>query len=95
MHGKSSRIQVIEPSPLFDGLSPSFLAGRYHSLYAKPSTFPDELIVTAKSESDDIIMAVSHRTLPIHAVQFHPETILSLPQQAGIRIIHNLIRMLK
>jgi len=40
-------------------------------------------------------MAVSHKTLPVHAVQFHPETILSLPGQAGLRIITNLMSMVK
>ena len=91
MHGKASKILVKqEDTGLFSGLGTQFTAGRYHSLYARVSTFPKELTVTAVSE-DGVIMAVSHKTKPIHAVQFHPETILSLPQQAGIRIIQNLM----
>lgn len=92
MHGKVSKILIENRSPLFNGFSPSFVAGRYHSLYANESDFPDSLLVTARSE-DGVIMAISHKTLPVHAVQFHPETILSLPQQAGLRIINNLMDM--
>ncbi|HHM0577249.1 TPA: hypothetical protein ACRDUO_003451, partial [Legionella pneumophila] len=44
---------------------------------------------------DDVIMAVSHEHLPVHAVQFHPETILSLSDQVGLRIITNLMNMVK
>ena len=95
MHGKASQILVKqEGTGLFAGLGAQFTAGRYHSLYARASTFPKELSVTAVSE-DGVIMAVSHKTKPIHAVQFHPETILSLPQQAGIRIIQNLMASIK
>lgn len=93
MHGKASKIIVKKESGLFEGLGTSFTAGRYHSLHARQSTFPNVLTVTAKSE-DGIIMAVSHQQLPIHAVQFHPETILSLHQQAGQRIIANLMKMI-
>lgn len=93
MHGKPSNIQVLEAMPLFEGLDKNFVAGRYHSLYAQKDTFPDVLKVTAKSE-DDVIMAVSHRTRPIHAVQFHPETILSLPKKAGLMIVVNVIKNL-
>jgi len=93
MHGKASTIEVKVEDGLFKGLGSSFTAGRYHSLYARLNQVPEELVVTAMSQ-DGIVMAVSHRTLPIHAVQFHPETILSLPKQAGLRIISNLMGML-
>lgn len=93
MHGKPSTIHVLDPMPLFEGLDQTFTAGRYHSLYAQNETFPEVLKVTAKSD-DDVIMAVSHRSKPIHAVQFHPETILSLPKQAGLIIMINLIKNL-
>lgn len=92
MHGKASNIDVLVDTGLFAGFDKSFIAGRYHSLYAKTEKVPDVLEVTAMSQ-DGVIMAVSHRTLPIHAVQFHPETILSLPNQAGLRIISNLMKM--
>jgi anthranilate synthase len=94
MHGKSSTIQVLNNTGLFKDFEQSFVAGRYHSLYARREQMPDVLDVTAVSE-DGVVMAVSHRTLPIYAVQFHPETILSLPKQAGLRIIINLMEMIK
>ncbi|GGI75571.1 anthranilate synthase component I [Legionella impletisoli] len=94
MHGKPSVIEVFKEENLFAGLGKRFTAGRYHSLYAKKENFPSELDVTAESE-DGVIMAIAHKTRPIYAVQFHPETILSLPNQAGLRIICNLMRMIK
>lgn len=92
MHGKPSVIEVVSNKDIFAGFEKSFVAGRYHSLYARQETMPDVLEVTARSE-DGVIMAISHRTLPIYAVQFHPETILSLPNQAGIRIITNMVNL--
>ena len=93
MHGKSSMIQVMTSSDLFAELGKTFIAGRYHSLYARFNAMPKELIVTALSD-DGVVMAVSHEKLPIHAVQFHPETILSLVNQAGLKIITNLMGMI-
>lgn len=92
VHGKPSEIRVINSAPLFTGLGECFTAGRYHSLYARLSAMPGKLRVTAMSD-DGIVMAVSHNDLPIHAVQFHPETILSLVNQAGLKIITNLMGM--
>ena len=92
MHGKSSMMKVLDSKGLFAGLGETFKAGRYHSLYARQKTIPQELSITAMSE-DGVVMAISHHDLPIHAVQFHPETILSLPNEAGIKIITNLMRM--
>lgn len=93
MHGKPSIIQVLDTQGLFKGLEPTFRAGRYHSLYANLKALPKELAVTAMSD-DGIVMAVSHVNLPIHAVQFHPETILTLNQGAGIKIISNLMELI-
>lgn len=93
MHGKPSIINVVGEPDLFSGLGKSFKAGRYHSLYARLNTVPKELNITAMSD-DGVVMAVSHQQLPIHAVQFHPETILSLVNQAGLKIITNLMRMI-
>ncbi len=92
MHGKRSTIKVLNSAPLFSGLGEKFEAGRYHSLYARSQTLPDELIVTAMSD-DGIIMGIAHKKLLIQAVQFHPETILSLANQAGLKIIINLMEM--
>ena len=93
MHGKASQIDIVNDNPLFKGLDTSFTAGRYHSLYARREKMPDVLEVTALSQ-DGVVMAIAHRTLPIQAVQFHPETILSLPKKAGLRIINNLMQMI-
>lgn len=92
MHGKPSIIKVVDNPELFSGLGESFKAGRYHSLYARLNAMPKELRVTAMSD-DGVVMAISHQQLPIHAVQFHPETILSLVNQAGLKIINNLMGM--
>lgn len=90
-HGKLSLIRVTTPdSILFKDLPPSFEVGRYHSLFALPNCLPDQLKVTAVSE-DGVIMAVEHKTLPIAAVQFHPESIMTLAEGVGLRIIKNII----
>ena len=91
-HGKSSRIFVTDPcSVLFKGLPQSFAVGRYHSLYAIAQKLPVELKVTAISK-DDVIMAIEHETLPIAAVQFHPESIMTLTGEVGLAIIRNVVR---
>lgn len=90
-HGKSSRIFVTQAkSVLFKGLPRSFTVGRYHSLFAQPDKLPKELKVTALSE-DDVIMAVEHESLPIAAVQFHPESIMSLTGNVGLAVIKNVV----
>ncbi|CDZ79057.1 Anthranilate synthase component 1 [Legionella massiliensis] len=93
MHGKASEIQIKKEAGIFADLGSKITAGRYHSLYARLAAVPDELEVTALSQ-DGIVMAIAHKSLPVYAVQFHPETILSLPNQAGIKIISNLMGML-
>ncbi|KTD19310.1 anthranilate synthase (glutamine amidotransferase) component I [Legionella lansingensis] len=93
MHGKASQIKITNGDDLLSGLGDSFMAGRYHSLYARLEDMPKELAVTAMTD-DGIVMAISHKTLPIYAVQFHPETILSMPNQAGFKIINNLMGMI-
>ncbi len=94
MHGKPSLVSILHSDGIFANLGDTIKVGRYHSLYARLSAVPEELQVTAMSD-DGIVMAVSHRHLPIHAVQFHPETILSLTDQAGLKIITNLMNMVK
>ncbi|MCH7814957.1 MAG: anthranilate synthase component I [Proteobacteria bacterium] len=88
MHGKSSQIKH-SGSALFAGIAEDFTAGRYHSLIAK--TVPDCLRVTATT-ADGCVMAVEHATLPIQAVQFHPESIMSLENQTGHRLILNVVK---
>ena len=92
MHGKPSAIHV-EPSPLFEGLASPFRAARYHSLFARPQVLPECLQATAHTD-DGVIMAVQHRELPVAAVQFHPESILTLEGDAGLRLLDNAMRWL-
>ena len=90
MHGKPSMINV-RGGRLFDGLPERFEGGRYHSLYADRGTFPDALRVTAESD-EGIVMAVEHPELPVAAVQFHPESILTLEGGAGFTVVANVMR---
>ena len=90
-HGKSSRIFVTDPdSVTFKDLPKSFAVGRYHSLFALQEHLPAELKVTAISD-DNVIMGIEHRTLPIAAVQFHPESIMTLSGEVGLAIIKNVM----
>ena len=75
MHGKTSQIHH-EGTGVFTGLPDPFTATRYHSLVIDPTTVPEVLEVTATT-ADGVIMGVAHRSLNIHGVQFHPESILS------------------
>ena len=89
MHGKSSLI-TNSRAGVFAGFPETFTAGRYHSLYTVEASFPQELTVTARSD-DGIIMAAAHRRLPMAAVQFHPESILTLGDRLGHRLINNVV----
>jgi len=90
VHGKPSRIKITEPGIVFDGLEDDVAIGRYHSLYANLDDLPDCLEITASTE-DGVPMALRHRDLPIAAVQFHPESVMSLGQEAGMRMILNVV----
>ena len=92
MHGKPSVIRHRNLG-VFQGLPEEFRVGRYHSLYAIPEKLPSCLEVTAQSE-DGIIMGVRHRDLPLEAVQFHPESILTLDGNCGLRLMENVIHRL-
>ena len=74
-HGKSSRV-IHDGAGLFAGLPNPLEAGRYHSLAVREEGLPAELTVTARSE-DGVVMALSHRSLPVFGVQFHPESVLT------------------
>jgi anthranilate synthase len=89
MHGKGSLV-MHEGKGVFQNIPSPFRVGRYHSLYAQRETFPACLEITAESE-DGIIMGVRHRSLPIEAVQFHPESILTLERDCGLRLMENMI----
>src|SRR5262249_20713812 len=92
MHGKPSKIRV-RGGRLFEGLPEEFVAGRYHSLFAIRDTLPPELMVTAESD-DGVVMAIEHATLPRAAVQFHPESILTLEGELGLRLLRNVVAKL-
>jgi anthranilate synthase len=90
MHGKPSRIRVTQPGVIFSGLPREVTVGRYHSIFADPARLPDDFLVTAETE-DGVVMAFEHRKEPVAAVQFHPESIMSLGQNAGMRMIENVV----
>lgn len=92
MHGKGSLV-MHHGHGVFHRLPSPFRVGRYHSLYANRDALPDCLEVTAESE-DGIIMGIRHRTLPIEAVQFHPESILTLERDCGLLLMENMIENL-
>jgi anthranilate synthase/aminodeoxychorismate synthase-like glutamine amidotransferase len=73
MHGKVSQIKHKGES-VFRGLPSPFTATRYHSLIVDKNSFPKDLAITAETD-DGIIMGLRHTSLPIHGVQFHPESI--------------------
>jgi anthranilate synthase len=90
MHGKPSRIRVSKPGVIFSGLPKEVTVGRYHSIFADPVRLPDDFLVTAETE-DGVIMAFEHKKEPVAAVQFHPESIMTLGQNAGMRMIENVV----
>jgi anthranilate synthase len=92
MHGKPSMVRH-RGLGIFADLPEEFRVGRYHSLYAIPEKLPACLEVTAESD-DGIIMGVRHRDLPMEAVQFHPESILTLDGDCGLRLMENVVKML-
>src|SRR5579863_1313836 len=91
MHGKPSWI-THRGKGVFEGLPERFQVGRYHSLFARRETFQACLEVTAESE-DGVIMGVRHKELPVEAVQFHPESILTLEGDCGLRMIENVVKL--
>jgi anthranilate synthase len=91
MHGKPSWI-THRGTGVFEGLPVRFQVGRYHSLFARRESLPPCLEVTAESE-DGVIMGLRHKQLPVEAVQFHPESILTLEGDCGIRMMENVVRL--
>ncbi len=92
-HGKTWMV-AHDGDGLFKGLPLPLQVGAYHSLTARMSSFPHgELVVTAMNETG-LVMAIRHRRLPIAAVQFHPESILSSTNGTGHILIDNVMREL-
>ena len=90
MHGKPSRIHVREQGIVFSGLEKEITIGRYHSIHADPAKLPNAFTVTAET-SDGVVMGIEHVEEPVAAVQFHPESIMSLGGEAGMRMIENVV----
>ena len=88
VHGRVSEIEHDSKS-IYSGLKSPLEATRYHSLAVPDETLPDDLVITARSIDDDMIMGVRHKRYPIEGVQFHPESILT---GDGDRLIDNFIR---
>ncbi|WP_188263255.1 anthranilate synthase [Azospirillum tabaci] len=89
VHGKATEVRVLGGA-LFAGLPERMMVGRYHSLVARRDRLPADLTVTAET-ADGLVMAVEHRRLPLAAVQFHPESILSLDGGAGLALLGNVM----
>ena len=90
-HGRPARVQV-RGGTLMRGLPNEITIGRYHSLFVERDSVPDVLEVTAATE-DGVPMAIEHRTLPVGGVQFHPESLMSLGDEVGLRIVENAFRL--
>ncbi len=85
-HGKTSPVRH-DGRGVFAGIPDPTVATRYHSLMVDPSTLPPALEVSARSD-DGVVMALRHRTLPLEAVQFHPESVLSAD---GVAMLRNFV----
>jgi len=92
MHGKPSLVRVLG-GRLLAALPREFTVGRYHSLHARRSNLPPALSVTAETE-DRVIMAIEHACLPITAVQFHPESVMTLKDEIGMPVISAVLSSL-
>jgi anthranilate synthase/aminodeoxychorismate synthase-like glutamine amidotransferase len=88
MHGKTSMIHH-DGKGVFKGLSQPFEATRYHSLIVKRDTLPDELLITAETAEKEI-MGLRHKEYPLHGVQFHPESILTVE---GKNLLKNFLEL--
>jgi para-aminobenzoate synthetase component 2 len=89
VHGEASQV-TNDGLGLFDGLPSRFDAARYHSLCVDPGTLPAELVVTARSEVDGVVMGLRHTSRRMEGVQFHPESVLT-PE--GPHLLANFLRL--
>jgi anthranilate synthase component 2 len=91
MHAKVSAIDH-DAEGLFAGLPSPFAATRYHSLVVSEDGLPDALAVTARAAADGSVQGLRHRHLPIHGVQFHPESVAS---EHGHRLLANFLELVR
>ncbi len=89
MHGKLSQV-THQGKGVFAGLSSPLTATRYHSLTIEPESFPHDVLEVTATADDGVIMGLQHKTLPIHGVQFHPESIAS---EHGHSLLHNFLKL--
>ncbi|GAA3151169.1 anthranilate synthase [Streptomyces rameus] len=90
-HGKPSTVSVLgDGGTVLAGLPERITVGRYHSLYADRASLPADLRVTAET-ADGVVMAVEHRTRPLAAVQFHPESLMTQFDDHGLAVIRNVV----
>jgi len=94
VHGKPSRIRIVEAGSVFAGLPQEVTVGRYHSLYADRAHLPTGFIITAETQ-DGVIMGIEHKSERVAAVQFHPESIMSLGGDMGQKMIDNVVMRLR
>jgi anthranilate synthase/aminodeoxychorismate synthase-like glutamine amidotransferase len=89
MHGKTSSVDH-DGRGVFAGITASFQASRYHSLVVDGDDWPADLEVSAHAREDGAVMGLRHRSLPVHGVQFHPESILT---HEGRKILRNFLEL--
>lgn len=90
MHGKTSQIEVLEDTKIFETLPKEFTQTRYHSLIIEKENLPEEIIITSKSIDDQEIMSLEIKNKNIFGVQFHPESIMS---EHGHKILDNFLKI--
>lgn len=90
MHGKTSKMKVVDKCAIFKDLPDEFIATRYHSLIVDKSSLPKSVEATAYSEDDNEIMALKIKDRDIYGVQFHPESIMS---EYGHEMIDNFLKL--
>lgn len=90
MHGKTSKVKVVQDTVLFDGLPKEFTQTRYHSLTVKQETLPSCIIPTSYSMDDNEIMSLEIKDKHVYGVQFHPESIMS---EHGYDMIGNFLKL--
>jgi anthranilate synthase component II len=89
IHGKTSAVDH-DSRGVFTGMAPGFQAGRYHSLVVAEDGLPGDLVVTARTRDEGIVMGLRHREWPVHGVQFHPESVLT-PE--GRQLLRNFLEL--
>jgi anthranilate synthase component 2 len=90
MHGKTSHVEVIHKSPIFDAIPDQFRATRFHSLTVILEELPEQIVPTAYSKDDGEIMALQIKDKPIYGVQYHPESIMS---EYGHEMLNNFLKL--